>query len=155
MDIGAHVAAIGAALEDISGEDEQSQALADRMTSALAPALHLQLLDLLGEVAMGVSDQLPDGHLDLQLAGRDAVLIYRPSPAVESRPPVDEGTDTARLTLRMPESLKNAIEVAAASDGLSTNAWLVSAARRRLSPTSGAPSNPVSTKRRITGYVQA
>jgi hypothetical protein len=154
MDITAHVTAIRGALEDVAGEGEAQQAMAGRMAAALAPALQLQLLDLLGEVALEVSQQLPDGHVDLQLAGRDVLLVYRAEPAAETPAPLD-GSETARLTLRMPDSLKSAIEAAADADGISTNAWLVAAARRRLSPTPGATNHPVSTGRRITGYVQA
>lgn len=156
METTPHVTAIREALEAVAGDDEQAQALAHRMTTALAPALHLQLLDLLGEVALEASGQLPEGRLDLQLAGRDAVLVYRAEPAAEAPAATDEsGTETARLTVRMPESLKSAIEAAADADGVSTNAWLVAAARRHLSPTAGPRRGPVSTGRRITGYVQA
>lgn len=155
MDLTHHVAALQATLEDVAGEDEAAQALAARMAAALVPALQLQLLDLLGEVALDVSRQLPDGRLDLQLAGRDAVLVYRgeqvdPSPG----PSDDDGSETARLTLRMPESVKAAVERAAESESVSVNAWLVGAARVRLShSTLRAPVTGLST-RRITGYVQ-
>ena len=154
MDITAHVTELRGALEDIAGDDEAARALADRLVAALTPALQLQLLDVLGEVALDVSQQIPDGHLDLQLAGREVVLVYRHEQEAES-PAAVAGSETARLTVRMPESLKSAIEAAADADGISTNAWLVVAARRRLSPSPGAPTNPVSTRHRITGYVQA
>ena len=153
MDLTAHVTAIGVALEDLAGDDEATQT-AHRMATALAPALQLQLLDLLGEVALEVSEQLPDGRLDLQLAGRDAVLVYRADPAAEQPAPVEDGAETARLTVRMPDSLKSAIEAAAETAGVSINSWLVAAARRQLSPTTGSNKPPVSTNRRITGYIQ-
>lgn len=155
MQITPHVAALREALEAVAGDDEQAQALAHQLAAALAPALHLQLLDLLGEVALEASGQLPEGRLDLQLAGRDAVLVYREEPTASTPAPVDETTETARLTVRMPESLKSAIEAAADHEGISTNAWLVTAARRHLTPTSSSRRGPVSTSRRITGYVQA
>lgn len=154
METAPHVTAIREALEAVAGEDEQAQAMAHRMGAALAPALHLQLLDLLGEVVLEASRQLPEGRLDLQLAGRDAVLVYRPGPGLEAPTAVDEGSETARLTVRMPEALKTSIEAAAGAEGVSTNAWLVAAARHHLSPSAGPRSGPVSTGRRITGYVQ-
>ena len=150
MDLTPHVAALRLALEDIAGEDEAGQAAADRMAAALAPALQLQLLDLLGEIALEVSAQLPDGRLDLQLAGRDPVLVYR---GIDPAPPTatdGDGSETARLTLRMPESLKSAIDAAADAESISVNAWLVGAARLRLSPRKPAGS----FSQRITGYVQ-
>ncbi len=106
-------------------------------------------------MALEVSSQLPDGRLDLQLAGRDAMLVYRAeqeSPV--PRTPDDEGSETARLTVRMPESLKAAIELAAAADNVSTNAWLVGAARTRLTANRHRSPNPSTSTRRITGYVQ-
>ena len=154
MDLTPHVAALRMALEDVAGDDAAGQAAADRMAAALTPALQLQLLDLLGEIALDVSAQLPDGRLDLQLAGRDPVLVYR---GIDPAPPTatdDEGSETARLTLRMPESLKAAIESAAAADDVSTNAWLVGAARARLTTSPRRSPNPSTSTRRITGYVQ-
>ncbi len=154
MDLTPHVAALRMALEDVGGDDAAGQAAADRMAAALTPALQLQLLDLLGEIALDVSAQLPDGRLDLQLAGRDPVLVYR---GIDPAPPTatdDEGSETSRLTLRMPESLKAAIESAAAADDVSTNAWLVGAARARLTAGPRRSPNPSTSTRRITGYVQ-
>ena len=154
MDLTPHVAALRMALEDVAGDDAAGQAAADRMAAALTPALQLQLLDLLGEIALDVSAQLPDGRLDQQLAGRDPVLVYR---GIDPAPPTatdDEGSETARLTLRMPESLKAAIESAAAADDVSTNAWLVGAARARLTTSPRRSPNPSTSTRRITGYVQ-
>ena len=155
MDLTPHVTALQMTLEDIAGDDEVALALAHRMASALAPAIQLQVLDLLGEVALEVSAQLPDGRLDLQLAGRDALLVYRAEQETpEPRTSDDEGSETARLTVRMPESLKAAIESAAAAENVSTNAWLVGAARTRLTANPRRSPNPSTSKRRITGYVQ-
>jgi hypothetical protein len=150
MDLTAHVAALRMALEEVAGDDHAAQASAHRMAGALAPALHLQLLDMLGEIALDVSSQLPDGRLDLQLAGRDPVLVYR---GIDPAPPTateDDGSETARLTLRMPESLKSAVDAAADAENISVNAWLVGAARLRLSPGKSAGT----FTQRITGYVQ-
>ena len=154
MDLASHVTALRLALEETAGDDDASQALAHRMAATLGPALQLQLLDLLGEVALEVSPQLPDGRLDLQLAGRDAVLVYRADERAAAAP-VDEGSETSRLTVRMPEALKAAIEAAADTENVSTNTWLVAAARMRLSPSATSTSTPVTSKKRITGYVQA
>ena len=157
MDLASHVTALRLALEETAADDEAVQGLAHRMAATQGPALQLQLLDLLGEVALEVSPQLPDGRLDLQLVGRDAVLVYRADerPSVGPATPVDEGSETSRLTVRMPEALKSAIESAADAENVSTNTWLVAAARLRLSPSGTSTSTPVTSKKRITGYVQA
>ena len=155
MEITPHVDAIRAALEAVAGDDETSAAVADRLSHAVAPAVQLQLLDMLGQVALEVTAQLPSGRVDLQLAGRDALLVFADSGADPAGPAgADDDTGTARLTLRMSDALKTAVEQAADSDGLSTNAWLVAAAKRALEPTAprrrrSGPGN------RLSGFAQA
>lgn len=157
MEITPHVEAIRAALEAVAGDDDTTAVVAERLSAAVAPAIQLQLLDVLGQVALEVSSQLPAGRLDLQLAGRDAVLVYREDPAAASPsapPPADDEAGTARLTLRMPEQLKNQVEAAAATTGLSTNSWLVNAARAALSPIPPRRRGP-GPGNRLSGYAQA
>jgi HicB family len=50
---------------------------------------------------------------------------------------VDDGDASARISLRLPESLKADIEMAAAREGVSVNTWLVRAAGAAL--TTGRP----------------
>jgi hypothetical protein len=80
--------------------------------------------------------------------------------AAEASPPPAEGqeeTGTARVTLRLSESLKQAIEAAAASDGVSVNSWLTRAASRALggqargTQASGRPG----PGQRITGFARS
>ena len=160
VEITPHVEAIRAALEAAGGDDDATAAIVDRLSQAVAPTVHLELLDLLSQVAMDVSSQLPSGRVDLQLAGRDAVLVFNDdSPAPDSTSvgstPVaaDDESGAARLTLRMPEVLKVAAERAAAAEGLSTNAWLVAAAKRAVDP--GRSRQRGSTGHRLSGYTQA
>jgi predicted HicB family RNase H-like nuclease len=67
-------------------------------------------------------------------------------PAIEA---ADEAY-TARISLRLPESLKVRLEAAAARDGVSVNTWLVQALVRHAHaeprPSSGG------SRRRLTGY---
>ena len=86
-----------------------------------------------------------DVQVELRLRGRDPEFVVTPPPADSSaddlaedpddRPPAfpegDEGT-MSRINLRMPDHLKARIEQAAASEGLSVNAWLVRAAAAAL-----------------------
>jgi len=52
---------------------------------------------------------------------------------------VEDADDaTARTTLRLPDSLKVRAEAAAASEGVSLNAWLVRAVTTSLDPPAGA-----------------
>ncbi|HEY2436565.1 MAG TPA: toxin-antitoxin system HicB family antitoxin, partial [Solirubrobacteraceae bacterium] len=64
--------------------------------------------------------------------------------------PVAEPPDEAygaRITLRLPESLKTRLETAATASGVSVNTWLVRALRRSLD---ARPSTRGS--HRLTGY---
>ncbi len=120
-------------LETLTSGDDDAAVVAGRLARALRSSLQLRLFDAMGQAALDLSEQMASGHVEVRLAGRDAELVYvsdepvPPSPASEED---DEGT--ARLTLRMPESLKSQVEHAAGQEGRSTNAWLVAAVKRAL-----------------------
>jgi hypothetical protein len=152
METSPHLEAIRGDLVAMVAGDESATAVAERLSRALESSLQLRLLDALGEAAAELSEQLPGGHVEVRLAGRDVQLVLvapaEPSPATSSE---DEG-GTARITLRMPDSMKTRVEAAADSEGQSVNAWLVRAVtgalERRREP-SRRSSN------RITGYAQS
>jgi hypothetical protein len=124
MDLTPHLEAVRADLESLA--DEQTQAGLARLARAVEPALQLRLLDVLGEAALELSQQLPAGHAEVRVAARDASIVYVPEGPPESATPTEEDEGgTARLTLRMPESLKVRVEESAAREGTSVNAWLV------------------------------
>jgi hypothetical protein len=152
MEITPHVDAIRAALEAVAGDDADTATLADRLAQAVTPAIQLQVLDMLGEVAVEVTSQLPSGRVDLQLAGRDALLVFHDDPQAPTPPArtFDDDPGTSRLTVRMSDTLKDAVERAAAAAGQSTNAWLVAAAKRALEP-AGSHRRP-GPGNRLTGY---
>jgi hypothetical protein len=132
MELTTHTAGIRSDLEILAGSDGASQVAAERISLGLEPALHLRLLDVLGEAALEFSEQLPGGHVDVRLSGRDVRLVFVPEESVDAGPSADEEAGTVRLTLRMPEPMKTAVETAAGSEGLSTNAWLVRAVGNEL-----------------------
>ena len=74
--------------------------------------------------------------------------------ATETAPPHPEDGMTARITLRLPESLKGSVEAAAANEGVSVNTWLVRALQRSVSGGGGGGGFQRSGKR-ITGFSQA
>ena len=129
--------------------DDDVAAVADRLAKALRASLGMRLLDLLGEAALEVSEQLPSGHVEVRLAGQDPSLVYVREEPPEAPQPADDGL-TARITLRLPESLKGAVEIAASREGVSVNAWLVRALARSVS--SGPPRGPGG---RMTGYARS
>jgi len=121
--------------------DEASAAAVQRLLASLEPALQLQVMDILGVAALEVTEQLPGGHIELRLAGRDVQLLYVPASEApeQSSPPPDDDGSAARITLRLPESLKAAVEDAATVAGMSTNSWLVNAIRRAIEPSGPGP----------------
>jgi hypothetical protein len=139
-------------LAQIGGE-ELVQA-AERLGAAVKQSATLRLIDVLTQAALELSEQLPDGHVDVRVAGQDPRLVFveeeAPS-ATRATPPPGED-EQARITLRLPESVKTAIEAAAAAEGVSVNAWLVRALQRAVS--GGSPRARRSGKR-ITGFSQA
>lgn len=151
MEVTPHVEATRADLEAVTAGDEQASVVAERLARALEPSLQLRLLDAIGEATAELNPQLPSGHVDVRLAGRDVQLVFVPDEEATRIPPADEDGGTARLTLRMPERLKVRVEEAAASEGISTNAWLVRAVARGLEPR--REKRRVGS--RITGYAQS
>ncbi len=128
--------------------DEQVANAAVRLVAVLEPALRLRLLDLLGEAARELGDALPDGRVELRLAGSDPELVYVED-APSAAPPVADDAFSARITLRLPDGLKAGIEAAAAREGVSANSWIVSALGRAVEPRRGKVGN------RLTGFGQS
>jgi hypothetical protein len=139
--------------EDLRGlaelGDERSQQIAGRLGEALASNLRLKLFDLLSQAAVELSSKLPSGHIEVRLAGQEPELVFVDSGGSDAAGPVGEEL-SARISLRLPESLKTAVEKAAANEGVSTNAWLVRAIAR------ATESRPVHVSgKRLSGYAQS
>jgi HicB family len=132
MQLEPHVEALRAELARLAElGDEDVAAAAARLSDALGATISMRLLGLLSEAALEVGSQLPGGHVELRLAGEEPSLVYVPDEAPAQPAPADDGL-TARITLRLPDSLKTALETAAAQDGVSLNTWIVKALARGL-----------------------
>jgi hypothetical protein len=151
MELAPHVDAIRTDLEAAAADDDAAQAVAERLARSLEASIQLRLLDVVGEAALELSDQLPAGHVEVRLAGRDVRLVLvNDAAAAEPMTAAEDEGGTARLTLRMPEGLKGRVEGAADREGISTNAWLVRAISRALE---SAPRRK--TGNRLTGFAQS
>jgi predicted HicB family RNase H-like nuclease len=128
--------------------DDAVAAAANRLAQALRASIGMRLLDLLGEAALELSAQLPSGHVEVRLAGQDPSLVYVAEEEADAPQPADDGL-TARISLRLPESLKGAVEVAASREGISVNAWLVRALHRSVT---SSPPLRHGHGGRLTGY---
>lgn len=127
--------------------DEQIAAAAERLTQALGSNVELRLLEVVSEAALEISAQLPAGHVEVRLAGHEPSLVYVQHDEAPPPPASAEDGLTARITLRLPESLKSSVEAAASREGVSVNAWILKTLARGL--TSVTVSRIGS---RLTGY---
>jgi hypothetical protein len=133
----ARVAAVG---------DESTARAAELLALALESSLARRLQEALAEAALELSAQLDQGRIELRVAGIDPELVYVSQPESVPSEVADEA-NAARLTLRLPESLKSRVEAAAGATGVSVNTWLVQAAGRQLE---SRP--PAGNSWRLTGY---
>ena len=134
----ARVAAVG---------DESTARAADLLAVALESSLGRRLQEALAEAALELSGQLESGRIEVRIAGGDPELVYVRDEEAAAAEPSDEAF-TARITLRLPESLKTRLEAAAALNGVSVNTWLVQMLTRAVEP---RPSSG-GARRRLTGY---
>jgi hypothetical protein len=125
----------------------ETKAAAERLAMALDPAVRLALMDALSQAAAEITSELPAGSVDVRLKGREPQFVVDvptvpmqapaapaapsppPPPGAEDDVPVEEDDSIARITLRIPESLKYKAEELAAKSGHSLNAWIVNVVR--------------------------
>ncbi len=121
----------------------EARVAAERLALALDPAMRLALMDALSQAAAEITSELPAGSVDVRLRGREPQFVVdipavpappaaptRPSPPGTPAAEDDEDDGTvARITLRLPESLKTRAEELASRSGHSLNNWIVNAVR--------------------------
>jgi hypothetical protein len=103
-------------------EGGEGRERAVRILDGLVPA---RLTAFVAEVAEEVSRVLPTGRVEVRLSGSDVEVVYMDEPAL--LPTVDEEESSARITVRLGGSLKEAVETAAIDEGVSVNAFVVGA----------------------------
>jgi hypothetical protein len=129
--------------------DETTSRAAELLSVAIEASLARRLQDVLAEAALELNAQLDAAHVEVRIAGRDPELVLVREDGSISEP-VDEAF-SARITLRLPESLKQRVESAAAREGGSVNTWLVQALQRSVESRSSR-SMSVGGRNRLTGY---
>ena len=129
--------------------DETTSRAAELLSVAIEASLARRLQDVLAEAALELNAQLDAAHVEVRIAGRDPELVLvREDGSIPE--PVDEAF-SARITLRLPESLKQRVESAAAREGGSVNTWLVQALQRSVESKSHR-SISSGSRNRLTGY---
>lgn len=121
-----------------AGGEEVARA-AERLALALDPAARLALMEAISQAAAEITAEMPTGGVDVRLNGRELDFVVQAAPMAVPEPPVPPAPPTpeemeeegglARVTLRIPESVKAKAEEAAARAGHSLNTWLVQVVR--------------------------
>jgi HicB family len=147
MQIDGHIQALREDLVRVAAlGDEATSRAADLLSVAIEASLGRQIQDVLAEAALELNTQLDAAHVEVRIAGRDPELVLvREDGSVPEQ--VDEAF-SARITLRLPESLKQRVESAATRDGASVNTWLVQALQRAVEPRRSKSGS----RNRLTGY---
>ncbi|NPC97063.1 toxin-antitoxin system HicB family antitoxin [Nocardioides sp. zg-DK7169] len=119
--------------------DEGVRRAAERLGHALEAAARLAVMEAVSQAASEITAEMPAGRVDVRLDGRELAFVVDTLPPAPPPPPAapappgagaeDEEDSVARITLRMPESVKTRAEELAARSGQSLNAWLVQAVR--------------------------
>lgn len=108
----------------IVGDNPAVQAAGDAVLVALEPALRQAASALAEQAAAEVSAQLPESTVDVVLSdGQPTLVVRRTGESVAIN---TEDLD-ARMTVRLPEDLKDDLEVAASELGDSVNSFVVKA----------------------------
>ena len=150
---------------------DQARDAAERITMALDPAMRLALMEVLSEAAAEITSAMRSGSVETRLAGRDIEFVLDQAgatpPPVEADPATetDEG-DLARITVRIPESIKARAEELATKGGHSLNTWIVNVLRTATRESAvnididltslkdaGFPFGKSGGSRRMTGWV--
>jgi hypothetical protein len=137
---------------------DAAAALADRLSAPLESAIRLVVLEALSAATEEITRELAPASVEVRLRGRDPEFVVSApiqeaadefEPAAQEQAIADDDGGTWRVTLRLPESLRPKVEVAARREGMSVNGWLVRAAAARVEPTQRS-----NTGHRTTGWVR-
>ncbi len=135
---------------------------AERLATTLEAAVRMVLLEALSDAAAEISTELDGGAVEVRLKGREPQFVVTApatAAAADDAAPAGGGDETAddgitvRITLRLPEGLKQRVEEAANRSRQSLNTWLVEAAR-------AATREPVTTRewrfggQRLSGWAR-
>ncbi|HEY2507680.1 MAG TPA: hypothetical protein VGI58_14285 [Streptosporangiaceae bacterium] len=140
---------------------------AEMLSETLDSSVRLALLDVLSAAADEITASLEGATIEVRLSGSEPEFVVNvPHEAAAGYADAAEAADeagTARVTLRLSETLKSRVESAAATVGLSVNSWLVRAVNRELDDQPGRGPRPrqqgspgrITIGKRYTGYARS
>jgi hypothetical protein len=163
MDLSVYVDALrGHLTAAAAAGTEQTQQTARLLADTLEPAVRLALNDALAAMAAEVTAAWDGGLVDIRLRGGDPEVVVVPAPEHEpeqraadpaEQAETDDGS-VARISLRLPESVKARAEAAATAAGISLNAWLVRAVAAGIREPADPP-HPGRGPRRYSGFARS
>lgn len=162
MDLSPYLQRLADDLEKVIAlADDSTRATATRLLAALEPGLRAVLVEAVSDTAAVVTADLDGVVAVVRMEGRDPVIAVERTDSTAATIPVpaqEEGEeDSARITVRLPQSLKQRAETRAVEADQSLNTWIIHAIRRAAhddagpgSPFAGGPHK--SSSRRVTGW---
>ncbi len=144
MDLSPYVESVRTGVANASAlADEHTQQVAARLGGAIESSTRLALIEALSDAAATISAELAPSSVELRMSGLEpefAVIVHGtdqqptlllPDAGSESESTGDEPDEViddepvARVTLRLPQSVKSKVDDRATAEGISTNAWLI------------------------------
>ena len=157
MDLSPYIESVRAGVANASSlADEQTQHIAERLGTAVESSTRLALIQALSDATGTISAELAPSSVELRMVGVDPEFVVTlqsgeaeptllmPEPGGDregtEEPSTTEADDepVARITLRLPQSVKARVDEMASSEGISTNAWLIRAVMDALSERTGS-----------------
>lgn len=133
--------------------DDHTREVAERLGGSIESSTRLALISALSDATSSISAELAPSSVEVRMVGQDPELVVsvatNESEPTMLEPPTDpEPTDedlltdvddepVARISLRLPQSVKVKVDEMASADGISTNAWLTRAVMDALSERQG------------------
>ncbi|HZA04419.1 MAG TPA: Arc family DNA-binding protein [Propionibacteriaceae bacterium] len=137
--------------------DDHTREVAERLGGSIESSTRLALIAALSDATSNISAELAPSSVEVRMVGQDPELVVSvPKGEAEPtvlQPPTDaepseedvlvdvDDEPVARISLRLPQSVKAKVDEVAAADGISTNAWLTRAVMDALAA-SGRPEWP-------------
>jgi hypothetical protein len=159
MDLSPYIASVRVGVVNASSlADEQTRLVAERLGTALESSTRLALIQALSDAAGSLSAEMAPSSVELRMVGQDPEFVVsiqtaeaeptlllpdaEPDPEPAGEPQTSEPDDepVARITLRLPQSVKARVDEMASTEGISTNAWLIRAVMDALADRSGSRS---------------
>ena len=139
--------------------DDHTRQVAERLRGAIDASTRLALISALSDAAGMISAELAPASVEVRMVGQDPEFVVL-VPTVESEPTLlvpeaeptepapadepafDDDEPIARISLRLPQSVKARVDEKAAAEQISTNAWLIRAVMDALAEPSRPPLPP-------------